>query len=553
MATIVNARVWTGDPTRPWAEAVQIRDGRIAAVGTTAEIRVAGARGPEIDAAGGLVTPGFIDAHIHLIDGGFRLGWVALGDATGRDAIAARLGAFAATRPDGDWLMGGDWDHERWGGVLPTRAWIDAVTPRHPVWVTRVDSHMALANSVALRIAGVTRDTPDIDGGAIVRDEHGEPTGVLKDNAMHLVERAIPRPSPAQQDQALNDAMRYVASNGVTSVHHMGALPQAGSWTDLDVFRRVHARGGLRTRIYATVPLDTWPRLCDLIASRELGGPTSRVGFVEAGRGDEWLHVGALKSFIDGSLGARTAAFHDPYTDLPDERGLLVAREADLQRWMLDADRAGLQLIVHAIGDRANTLLLDLFSHVVATNGPRDRRLRVEHAQHLRAADLPRFAEINAIASMQPYHAIDDGRWAERAIGAARAQTSYAWRSLLDYGTRLAFGSDWFVAPPTPLEGLYAAVTRRTLDGLDPDGWIPAQRITLDEALRAYTSGAAYAGFEDRFIGRIAPGFAADLVVLDRDLFSIPPAEIAAAHVVATIVGGEVVYEGRRTELARYD
>jgi predicted amidohydrolase YtcJ len=530
--TIVNGRIWTGDRARPWAEAVLCRDGRIAAVGTTREIRAVAERAQEIDAAGALVTPGFIDAHIHMIAGGFRLGWVALGGASSRDEFRSRLRAFAATRPEGEWLTGGDWDHERWGGAWPARTWIDDVTPRHPVWLTRLDSHMALANSLALRLAGIDRATPDVAGGAIVRDEDGEPTGLLKDNAMALVERVVPPPSPAQEDEALDAAMRFVASHGVTSVHHMGALPPAGSWNELAIFRRVHAHGGLRTRIYATVPLDTWEQLRDLIASRACGG--------DDGRGDDWLHIGALKSFIDGSLGARTAAFHEPYADLPGERGLLVASLDDLQRWMIAADRAGLQLITHAIGDRANTLLLDLYTEVVAANGPRDRRLRVEHAQHLRPADFGRFKPIGALASMQPYHAVDDGRWAERAIGADRAKTSYAWRTLLDRGTRLAFGSDWFVAPPVPLQGIAAAVTRRTLDGTHPEGWIAEQRIALDEALRAYTVEAAYAGFEEQRVGTIAPGLAADLVVLDRDLFQVPAEDIARARVTATIVAGEL-------------
>jgi predicted amidohydrolase YtcJ len=535
MTTIVNGRVWTADPARPWAEAVAARHGRITAVGTTAEIRALPGGGREIDAAGGLVTPGFIDAHIHMIAGGFRLGWVALGDATTRTALAARLRSFAATRRAGTWVLGGDWDHERWGGEWPSRHWIDEATPDHPVWVTRLDSHMALANSLALRLAGIDRHTPDVDGGAIVRDAAGEPTGLLKDNAMALVERVVPPPGRDQEDAALDAAMSHVTAQGVTSVHHMGALPPAGSWNDLEIFRRVHARGGLRTRIYATVPLDTWPRLGDLIASRTFGG--------DAGRGDGWLRIGALKSFVDGSLGARTAAFHEPYADLPDELGLFVAAAHDLRRWMVDADRAGLQLIVHAIGDRANTVLLDLYSDVVAANGRRDRRLRVEHAQHLRAQDLPRFAALDAIASMQPYHAIDDGRWVERAIGRARAARSYAWRSLLDAGTRLAFGSDWFVAPPTPIEGIDAAVTRRTLDGRHPDGWFPDQRIRLEDALRAYTVDAAFAGFQEGFTGRISPGFAADLVVLDRDLFRISADELASARIAATLVAGEVVYE----------
>ena len=536
MLSIVNGRVWTADSAQPWAEAVLCRAGRIAAVGTTREIRDAAPGAQEVDAAGGLVTPGFVDAHIHMIAGGFRLGWVALGSASSRDELRERLAAFAANRPAGEWLLGGDWDHERWGGAWPSRAWIDEATPRHPVWLTRLDSHMALANSLALQRAGIDRMTPDVAGGAIVRDDRGEPTGLLKDNAMALVERVVPPPSAAQEEQALEAAMRFVASHGVTSVHHMGALPPAGSWNDLDIFRRVHARGGLRTRIYSTVPLDTWEQLNDLIKSRACGGAD--------GRGDDWLHIGALKSFVDGSLGARTAAFHEPYADLPDERGLLVVSLDDLRRWMIAADRFGLQIITHAIGDRANTLLLDLYSEVVAANGSRDRRLRVEHAQHLRPSDFGRFQPIGALASMQPSHAVDDGRWAERAIGADRAKTSYAWRALLDHGTRLAFGSDWFVAPPVPLAGIAAAVTRRTLDGAHPDGWIPDQRIALDEALRAYTTDAAFAGFEEQRTGKIAAGYLADLVVLDRDLFSVPPGEIDQARIVATIVAGEVQPQG---------
>jgi hypothetical protein len=533
--TIVNGRVWTGDSARPWAEAIAVEGEHITNVGTTPEIRALGTPAREIDARGGLVAPGFIDAHIHLVAGGFRLTSIRLRDAASREELAARLQTFASTQPDGTWITGGDWDHERWGGALPSHDWIDAATSRHPAWLNRLDGHMALANSLALRLAGVGRHTADPAGGAIVRDAGGNPTGLFKDNALSLVDGAVPRPTPAEEDRALDAAMRYVAAHGVTSVHHMGAIPARWSWSDLAVFRRAHRNGALRTRIYASVPLETWTELVDLVRSHDLGG--------EDGRGDAWLRVGAVKGFVDGSLGSRTAAFHEPFNDAPGECGLFVNDRDALRGWIAGADAAGLQPVVHAIGDRANTLLLDLFETAAATNGPRDRRFRVEHAQHLRPADIPRLGTLGVIASMQPYHAIDDGQWAERAIGAERAKTSFAWRSLLDAGARLAFGSDWFVAPPVPIDGLSAAVTRRTLDGRHPAGWIPAERITLTEALRAYTADAAYASFEEHIKGRLAPGFLADVVVLDRNLFALQPEHLADARVAMTVVGGRIVLE----------
>jgi len=532
---VVNGRVWTGDASRPWAEAVSLRGNRVEAVGTTAEIRALGANEREIDTAHGLVTPGFIDAHIHLIAGGFRLRSVQLRDVTSRQMFIDRIREHATRVPEGSWITGGDWNHENWGGALPSRAWIDDVTPHHPVWVSRLDGHSALANAVALRLAGVTQDTSAPAGGTIVRDEQGTVTGLLKENAMSLVADVVTRPGPDEEDSALEAAMRYVASNGVTSGHHMGAIPTTGTWADVEVFRRAHRRGALRTRVRTVAPLESWWQLRDLIASGEAGGAD--------GCGDEWLRIGTLKSFVDGTIGSHTAAMHEPFDDAPGECGLFVNDSDQMRRWMIDADRAGLQLAVHAIGDRANSVLLDLFQDVVSANGPRDRRLRGEHAQHLRPSDLPRFAALGAVVSMQPYHAIDDGCCRERVIGHERARTSYAWRSLLDLGTRMAFGSDWFVAPPTPIEGIAAAVTRRTLDGKCPGGWIPEQRITLQEALAAYTTGGAYVGFEERIKGRLTPGFLADLVILDRDLFNIPPETIVDTRVLMTILDGRVIYE----------
>jgi len=530
---IVGARVWTGNPDAPWAEAVAVSGERIAAVGSRAEIEALADEATRvIDAAGGLVTPGFIDSHVHFIDGGERLASVQLRDASTPDEFARRLGEFAATLPPDTWIQGGDWDHTLWGGELPRRDWIDSLTAEHPVFVSRLDGHMGLANTAALEAAGVDAATPDVEGGEIVRGADGAPTGLLKDNARGLVWRVVPDAPEAQQDRFLDAAMAHVAERGVTSVHNVGG------WGDLAIFRRVHEAGRLDTRIYACTPIAGWERLRDEVA--------------EHGRGDDWLRIGCLKGFVDGSLGSHTAAFLDPFSDAPDERGLLVNEPADLRRWIAGADAAGLQVAVHAIGDRANRLLLDIYEEVAAreasrstTAGPRsaaERRFRIEHAQHIHPDDIPRLAELGVIASMQPYHAIDDGRWAESVIGPERSRTTYAFRSLLDAGARIAFGSDWFVAPPTPLAGIYAAVTRRTLDGGNPDGWVPEQKITVEEALAAYTRDAAYASFEEDVKGTLEPGKLADLVVLDRDITAITPEEIADAAVRATIVGGRIVW-----------
>ena len=524
---IVNARVWTGDAAKPWAEALAANGNLITAVGTTAEIQKAAGGAEVIDAGGKLVVPGFIDTHVHFVDGGFRLASVQLRDAKTREEFVARIKAFAGTVPAGTWIQGGDWDHSLWGGELPTREWIDAVTPRHPVWINRLDGHMSLANSAALEAAGVTRATANISGGKIVRGPGGEPTGVLKDNAMSLVDKVAPPPSPEMQDRALLAAMKYVNERGITSVHNMG------TWSELDTFARARKSGTLTTRIYAAVPLDTWEKLRDGVQAKTYGGAD--------GRGDEWLRVGGLKGFVDGSLGSHTAAFHEPFNDAPTDRGLLVNKPEDLYSWISGADKSGLQVMVHAIGDRANGLLLDTYERVEKENGTRDRRFRIEHAQHLAAADISRFGRLGVIASMQPYHAIDDGRWAEQFIG-ERINTTYALRDLLDQKARLAFGSDWFVAPPTPLEGIYAAVTRRTLDDKNPGGWVPAQKITVEEAVRAYTATAAYASFDESRKGILSPGRLADLVMLDRNIFEIAPEQIRTTTTELTVVAGKIVH-----------
>ena len=521
---IVNARIWTGDSLQPWAEAMAISDAHISAVGTTAEIRrhlTDAAR--VIDANGALVTPGFIDSHVHFFDGGFALASVQLRDARTKAEFIQRIAAYAKTLPKGTWIRNGDWDHTNWGGELPTRQWIDSVTPDNPVWINRLDGHMNLANSAALAAAKITRTVADVPGGAIVRDASGALTGIFKDNAMGLVYAAEPPRTDAEWDRALDTAMTYVAERGVTSVHHMGG------WTELAVLKRARSAGTLRTRVVAQVELASWARLRDDVA--------------QYGNGDEWLRIGGLKGFVDGSLGSHTAAMIAPFTDSPRDSGFFVTPPESLYAWTKAADAAGLQVAVHAIGDRAIRTQLDIYERVANENGPRDRRFRIEHAQHIAPADIPRFGALQVIASMQPYHAIDDGRWADAVIGPERAKGTYAFRSLLDSGAKLAFGSDWFVAPPTPLEGIQAAVTRRTLDGKHPDGWVPEQKITVEQALRAYTAGGAFAGFQDEKLGVLRAGMLADFVMLDQDITKIAPETIGATRVTLTVVGGRVVFE----------
>ena len=526
---IINANVRTLTASQPAAEAIAILGARIIAVGSNDEIRMlAGPNTRVVDAQDQLVLPGFNDAHVHFMSGGFQLSSVDLRDAKSPEEFAQRIRGFAATLAPGRWLTGGDWDHENWPAAnLPTKELIDRYTPNTPVFVNRLDIHMALANSVALKLAGVTKATKDPDGGVIVRDpKTGEPTGILKDAAQSFVWKVIPAPSFEEKLSAARAATNHAASLGVTSVQDMS------SGVDVGVYQTLLDRGELKTRIYAVWPLPGWDRL-------------ARTG-VRAHFGSAMLRTGGLKGFADGSLGSTTALFFDPYLDEPNTRGIPsdeMFPDGTMLERVRGADRAGLQVLIHAIGDRANDQVLSIYEEVQKDNGERDRRFRIEHAQHLRAQDIARFARDRVIASMQPYHAIDDGRWAEKRIGPQRAQTTYAFRSLIDAGATLAFGTDWTVAPLNPMLSVYAAVTRRTLDGQRPAGWIPEQKISVAEAVRAYTFGSAYAEFQENEKGTIARGELADLVILSRDIFEIDPHEIDQVKVVLTIMDGRVVYE----------
>ena len=524
----VNGRVWTGDAARPRAEAVAVRDGKIVAVGTTAELRALFPSGAElVDLGGSLILPGFIDSHTHFLAGGFALKSIQLRDAKSREDFIARIAAKARELGPGRWIVNGDWDHQRFTPVeLPWKDWIDDATPDNPVCVNRLDGHMVLVNSLALEMAGVTKDTPAPPGGEIGKDPAtGKLTGILKDTAMDLVYAKIPEPSFAEKLEAAEASLRHAAENGVTSVHEMADA------SSLEVFQELARRGRLTTRVHVYIPITEVDALARLKVKSPFGGPC--------------LKLAGLKGFMDGSLGSATALFFEPYADDPKTSGLLHGQmfpAGVMEGRILEADRAGLQLAIHAIGDRANSLLLDMYEKAVAVNGPRDRRWRVEHAQHLRPGDIPRFGKLGLVAAVQPYHLIDDGRWAELKIGPERVRTTYPFESLRRTGAVLVFGSDWTVAPLSPILGIYAAVTRRTLDGKNPGGWVPDEKVSVEEAIRAYTVNGAWAEFAEGTKGTIEAGKLADLIVLDRDILAVPPEEIVRARVRMTVFAGRIIY-----------
>ena len=527
---IENARVWTNDPARPEATSLLVVDGRIAAIGT-ADGPIEPAGGVErIDLGGRRVVPGFNDAHTHFFEGAFALLAPDLLSSDTPEELVRRLEAHVADQPPGRWIvLPASWDHERWPGrALPSRALIDSVTPRNPVWMARPDGHIGLANSLALEAGGVTRDTPDPPGGQIDRDPAtGEPTGILRD-ASGLVTHAIPAPSEAEYRQALDAGLAHAARLGITTLQDMCYDPGPIEVRLLEEYERA---GKLTARFTCQGWLGDW----EAVAGRG----------VRTGDGDEWVRVGGLKSFADGGLGASTAYFFEPYEGEAEYRGYLdpsMMPPDTFRERGAGADRAGLQLVTHAIGDAAISMVLDEYERIGAENPARDRRWRIEHAQHMARKDFARMADLGAIASVQPFHAIDDGRWAERKIGPERAKTTYAFRSFLDADVPLAFGTDWPVAPLEPMRSIYAAVTRRTLDGAHPEGWVPEEKITLDEAFAAYTSGSSFADGTETWKGRLAPGFAADLVALSADPWSIPPEELTDVVAVLTMVGGRIIY-----------
>jgi predicted amidohydrolase YtcJ len=532
---LVDGKVWPGDPAHPETEAVAIRGDRILATGSSDAMRkLALPEARIIELNGRRVLPAFNDSHVHIQLGGANLVGVHLTDARSPAEFRRRIADYAKTLPKGTWILNGLWDQERWTPIeLPTHQLIDDVTPNNPVAVARTDLHMILANAVAMRIAGIDRNTKDVPGGVILRDKDGNPTGIFKDAAVPLILSHVPAETEADMERYILATQKLAAQNGVTSVQDMavGSKDPSGP-LKLEALQRLAQQGRLKLRIAECFALAYGTQMA------ELG--------IEAGFGNNLYHIGCLKSFADGGLGASTAWFMKPYTDNPANYGIAsdtMQHPDQMYAEMKAADEAGLQLITHAIGDRANHVILDFYQRIEKEDGRRDRRLRIEHAQTLLPTDIPRFAELHVIASVQPYHAIDDGRWAEQRIGPERIKTSYAFRSLMDSGAVVAFGSDWPVAPLEPLVGIYAAVTRRTIDGKNPNGWVPEQKVSVEQSVRAYTVNAAYAEGEENIKGSIEPGKLADVIVLSRDIFHIDPVEIKDAKVDLTLLGGTVVYD----------
>src|SRR5687768_6688751 len=480
-AIYLNGDFWTGDPGQPKVEAIAVLDGRIVRMGSSANVRkIADKKVRVVDLQNAPVVPGFIDNHLHFVSGGLALDRVDLRDASRPAEFSRRIAQASARLPKGRWILDGNWDHETWGGQLPTRDWIDKDTPSTPVFVSRLDGHMALANSVVLKLAGIDEKTPDPPGGTIVRDAAGRPTGALKDAAMTLVTKVMPPPTDEELEQGLQRAMEHAVSHGLTQVHDMGGFED---FRVLNVYQRARAKDKLRLRIYSFVPIAESQQAAAFKQSN--------------GTGDDWLRWGGVKGYVDGSLGSTTAWFHRPYNDEPNTSGPTVTEPEVLRKQIIASNNAGLHVTVHAIGDQANDWLLDTYTNVQQAGPKKDWRFRIEHAQHLSPEAIKKFAPLGVIASMQPPHLIDDGRWAEKRVGAERLKGMYAFRSLIDAGAHLTFGSDWPVAPLDPLTGIYAAVTRRTLDGANPNGWQPQEKITVAEALRSYTAENAWAGFQE--------------------------------------------------------
>ncbi|RCV29090.1 hypothetical protein SETIT_5G455500v2 [Setaria italica] len=530
---LANATIYTADPARPFAAAMAVRAGRVLRVGTYESVReLKGRHTYELNLSGNVVLPGFIDSHVHFIEGGLQLARMPLRGVRSKDDFISRVKEATRDKHPGQWILGGGWNNDVWGGDFPAAAWLDDISPDNPVWLSRVDGHVGVANSVAMKIAGIDRSTNDPIGGTIMRTAEGEPTGLLVDTAMKLMFDVIEKVSIHERREALLRASRHALMRGVTTVVDLGSyFPGASSekaWQDFsDVYEWAHSMQKMMIRVCLFFPMPTWSRVSDLIG--------------ENGRSlSQWIHLGGVKAFLDGSLGSSSALFHEPYEGDPDNYGLQVTDMDNLLNRTLESDRSGLQVAVHAIGDKANDMLLDMVEKVVDLNGMKDRRFRIEHAQHLAPGAANRFGKHGTIASVQPDHLLDDADSAAKKIGLERAErSSYTFRSLLAGGAQLAFGSDWPVSDINPLQAIQTAMSRKPPGWEAP--WIPAERLSLDESLKAHTIHAAYACFLDHAVGSLFQGKYADFVVLPSTSWDDFARDLPA-HVLATYVSGKLAY-----------
>src|SRR6266436_2568691 len=525
----LHGRIYTNDPEHPWADAMAIRDGKILCVGKIDYILLeCGGNDPSaetIQLKGKFVMPGFNDAHVHLGAAGAAMLSLRLNGVTSIEELQKRLADAVAQHKAGEWITGSGWDHTLWADKkFPNKQELDAVAPKNPVFLVHVSGHVAVANSLALVHGEIRKDTPNPPGGMIERDADGSATGMLEeDSAMSLVSARIPDLKIDQRRRAIQMALADAAKNGVTSAQDFS------DWADFLVYVQLKEEGKLTLRITEWLPF--LQPMDQLQTMRAQGGTT-----------DPWLKTGALKAFADGALGSRTAAMLAPYSDDPTTSGILTNDPEKLRVMAIERDKAGFQLNFHAIGDRANRVALDVFEAVLKANGPRDRRDRIEHAQVVEPMDFVRFGQLKVIASMQPSHQTTDMRWAEDRIGPQRIKGAYAWSTMLKNGVRLAFGSDYSVEVISPFRGLYACVTRERPDGGPKNGWEPQEKISLEDCIRAYTSGSAYAEFEDGKKGELKPGEYADYIVLSNDLTKVPPAQFTKTRVLRAVIGGRTVY-----------
>ena len=517
-----NGKIWTGDTTNPSASVLAIKGNQIVYVGNDITL-VKGQT--KIDLGGKMLTPGFIDNHTHFLSGGYNLTSVHLKEVKTKKDFIETIKKYCKNLKGDEWILGGDWNNDAWGGELPNKSWIDSVTGNHPLAISRYDGHMILANSIALQKAKLNNASKNPFGGTIWKDTKGLITGILKDEAMNPVMKEVPSRTTKDYEQYLANASQYAVEHGFTQVHDVGSY---GGWPELETYQKAYKANQLKLRIYAFVPLSDWEKLDGYVKKN--------------GKGDDYLRWGGVKGFVDGSLGSTTAWFYEPYLDEPTTSGFPVTDTLNLKKWVIAADAANLQVVVHAIGDRANDYILNVFDSAIRINGEKDRRFRVEHAQHMRTETMDRYFQLKVIPSMHPYHVVDDGSFAPKRLDDKRLKGTYAFKSLLDRGVPVCFGSDWTVGPLDAILGIYAATGRETSDGKNPDGWYPDQKLSVEQALKCYTVNNAYGVNMENKLGQLKVGFLADFVVLDKNLLALTPNQIKEVKILQTVVNGKTVY-----------